>query len=213
MFSIGSANCTFIFWGTNYNIDIVEGPNCYSTFNFQKWNSNHSPTTVGPKTLKKPKIIIKPSKITAKLSFERFSTPEMAIPRPLVAILIALFSIISLGESSSDTNIVFSPCADASVQRSDGFTFGIVFAARTAFFLNSSVQLSPCDRRLSLSSAGSQVAVFRPKVDEISLLTINTSNFFPVLLLFLYYILRWLIDGVMLCAPNIAVFFVVVVFF
>ncbi|KAK6147338.1 hypothetical protein DH2020_018250 [Rehmannia glutinosa] len=103
----------------------------------------------------------------------------MAIPRPLLALVIALFSIISSGESSSDTNHVFSPCGDASVQRSDGFTFGIAFAARTAFFFNSSVQLSPCDRRLALSSASSQVAVFRPKVDEISLLTINTSNFFP----------------------------------
>ncbi|KAK6147359.1 hypothetical protein DH2020_018271 [Rehmannia glutinosa] len=92
----------------------------------------------------------------------------MAIPRPLLALVIALFSIISSGESSSDTNHVFSPCGDASVQRSDGFTFGIAFAARTAFFFNSSVQLSPCDRRLALSSASSQVAVFRPKVDEIS---------------------------------------------
>ncbi|KAL0374764.1 UNVERIFIED_CONTAM: hypothetical protein Sradi_3392100 [Sesamum radiatum] len=103
----------------------------------------------------------------------------MAIPRQSIAILVAVFSLVSIGESSSDTNHVFSPCSDASIQRSDGFTFGIAFAARTAFFFNSSLQLSPCDRRLSLSSANSQVAVFRPKVDEISLLTINTSNFFP----------------------------------
>ncbi|XP_011094218.1 uncharacterized protein LOC105173973 [Sesamum indicum] len=103
----------------------------------------------------------------------------MAIPRQSIAMLVALFSLVSIGDSSSDTNHVFSPCSDASIQRSDGFTFGIAFAARTAFFFNSSVQLSPCDRRLSLSSANSQVAVFRPKVDEISLLTINTSNFFP----------------------------------
>ncbi|KAI3447389.1 hypothetical protein Pfo_004054 [Paulownia fortunei] len=103
----------------------------------------------------------------------------MAIRRPSIALVIPLLSIISLGVSGSDTNNVYSPCADASVQRSDGFTFGIAFAARTAFFFNSSVQLSPCDRRLSLSSANSQVAVFRPKVDEISLLTVNTSNFFP----------------------------------
>lgn len=102
----------------------------------------------------------------------------MAIPRPSVALFISLFTVISLGESSSDTNNQHSPCGDASVQRSDGFTFGIAFAARTAFYSNSA-QLSPCDRRLSLSPANSQIAVFRPKVDEISLLTINTSNFFP----------------------------------
>ncbi|KAE8731134.1 hypothetical protein F3Y22_tig00002840pilonHSYRG00387 [Hibiscus syriacus] len=36
-----------------------------------------------------------------------------------------------------------------------------------------------CDRRLSLSSSGSRLALFRPKVDEISLLTINTSSFRP----------------------------------
>ncbi|RRT39681.1 hypothetical protein B296_00045999 [Ensete ventricosum] len=36
--------------------------------------------------------------------------------------------------------------------------------------------LSPCDSRLSLSSRGAQLAVFRPKVDEISLLTVNTTT-------------------------------------
>lgn len=102
----------------------------------------------------------------------------MAIPTRLVALLVAVFSIISLGESSSDSNKVFSPCGDAAVQRSDGFTFGIAFAGRTAFYFNNSVQLSPCDRRLGLAS-NAQLSVFRPKVDEISLLTINTSNFFP----------------------------------
>lgn len=102
----------------------------------------------------------------------------MAIPRRLLAMLVAVFSVISLGESSSDTNRVFSPCGDAAVQRSDGFTFGIAFAARTAFYFNNSVQLSPCDRRLGLAS-NAQLSIFRPKVDEISLLTINTSNFFP----------------------------------
>ncbi|KAH6802817.1 Expp1 protein [Perilla frutescens var. frutescens] len=102
----------------------------------------------------------------------------MAISRRLVFLLAAVFSTISLGESRSDTNKVFSPCGDAAVQRSDGFTFGIAFASRSSFFFNTSVQLSPCDHRLGLASS-SQLAVFRPKVDEISLLTINTSNFFP----------------------------------
>ncbi|KAK3031418.1 hypothetical protein RJ639_036159 [Escallonia herrerae] len=86
-----------------------------------------------------------------------------------------------LAEPRSDTNRVFSPCSDASVQRSDGFSFGIAFSSRTSFFLNNnnSLQLSPCDRRLSLSSSNSQLALFRPKVDEISILTINTTSFSP----------------------------------
>lgn len=113
------------------------------------------------------------------MAFRGFPTAQL-----LQILLLILFStFVSLSESSSDTNRIYSPCEDAMVQRSDGFTFGIAFAGRTSFFFNNSVQLSPCDRRLSLSSSNSQVSVFRPKVDEISLLTINTSNFFPVLAL------------------------------
>ncbi|XP_019177768.1 PREDICTED: uncharacterized protein LOC109172976 [Ipomoea nil] len=104
----------------------------------------------------------------------------MARPSAILSLLI-FPTLFLLAESSSDTNHVFSPCADTTVQKSDGFTFGIVFAARNATFINDSknkdVQLSPCDRRLSLNNA--QLAVFRPKVDEISLLTVNTSSFFP----------------------------------
>lgn len=85
---------------------------------------------------------------------------------------------------SSDNNHMYSPCGDTKVERSDGFTFAIAFASRSSFFLNNSQQLSPCDRRLSLSSSTSQIAVFRPKVDEISLLTINTSSFSPVTYIF-----------------------------
>ncbi|CAA2984038.1 uncharacterized protein LOC111366035 [Olea europaea var. sylvestris] len=108
----------------------------------------------------------------------------MAIPKSsilTVSSLIILSTLLLSGESRTDTNNVFSPCGDTKVQRKDGFTFGIAFASRSAFFLNNnnSVQLSPCDSRLSLSNGNSQVAVFRPKVDEISLLTINTSIFFP----------------------------------
>ncbi|XP_047308674.1 uncharacterized protein LOC124912155 [Impatiens glandulifera] len=97
-----------------------------------------------------------------------------------IAVIFAVYTLSLYVESRTDTNIVYSPCADASVQRSDGFTFGIVFAARNSLFFssNSSVQLSPCDKRLDLSS-NSQLAVFRPKVDEISLLTVNTSSFSP----------------------------------
>ncbi|XP_061350426.1 uncharacterized protein LOC133295603 [Gastrolobium bilobum] len=91
-----------------------------------------------------------------------------------VAVLVA-----ALPAHAGDTNGVFSPCTDTRVQRSDGFTLGIVFASKDKFFYNnnSSVQLSPCDTRLSLSNSNSQISLFRPKVDEISLLTVNSSSF------------------------------------
>lgn len=114
-------------------------------------------------------------------SSQNQSSLTMAMQRlPLLLVFLLISSLSLLAQSRSDTNHVYSPCADAKVQRSDGFSFGIAFSSRTSFFVNSSVQLSPCDKRLSLSSSNSQLAVFRPKVDEISLLTINTSNFFPV---------------------------------
>lgn len=86
-----------------------------------------------------------------------------------------------------NTNSVYSPCSDTRIQRSDGFTFGIAFSSRASFFLNQTVLLSPCDRRLTLAAMNSQLSVFRPKIDEISLLSINTSSFFPVLLLLIGY--------------------------
>lgn len=93
----------------------------------------------------------------------------------MIMLTVAVFIVT---EASDDTNKVFQPCSDTKIQRSDGFTFGIAFSSRESFFNNKS-QLSPCDRRLSLSSSGSQLSIFRPKVDEISLLTINTTNFQP----------------------------------
>ncbi|PWA74554.1 hypothetical protein CTI12_AA250310 [Artemisia annua] len=96
--------------------------------------------------------------------------------------ILIILTLATTSYSSTDNNHVFSPCTDTTVQKSDGFTFGIAFSSRNASFLNSNnstVQLSPCDKRLSLSSLGAQLAVFRPKVDEISLLTINNTNFQP----------------------------------
>ena len=92
----------------------------------------------------------------------------------LILLLVTVGSVVA-----SDTNHVYGPCSDTKVERSDGFTFGIAFASRNSFFLNTT-QLSPCDRRLTLSNSNSQIAVFRPKVDEISLLTVNSSSFSPV---------------------------------
>lgn len=77
---------------------------------------------------------------------------------------------------AGDSNSVFDPCTDTKVGRLDGFTFGLAFSARNSFFLNQT-QLSPCDSRLSLPTKGAELALFRPKVDEVSLLTINTSTF------------------------------------
>ncbi|GMH29995.1 hypothetical protein Nepgr_031838 [Nepenthes gracilis] len=93
--------------------------------------------------------------------------------------LLLTFTTLLATVYGDDKNHVYSPCSDTTIQRHDGFTFGIAFASRTNFFLNNSIELSPCDRRLSLSSSNSQLSVFRPKVDEISLLTINTSSFQP----------------------------------
>ncbi|KAJ7981248.1 CSL zinc finger domain-containing protein [Quillaja saponaria] len=96
-----------------------------------------------------------------------------------VTVILILMTLLSVNVGAENTNRVYQPCSDTKIQRSDGFTFGIAFSSKESFFYNQSHQLSPCDRRLPLASSNSQLALFRPKVDEISLLTINTSNFFP----------------------------------
>ncbi|CAL5410252.1 unnamed protein product [Camellia sinensis] len=127
-----------------------------------------SPTAAPPPVVSAPPATSPPS-TAAKLS-------TMAAPR--VSIFFAALTLsllVYLAESRSDSNSVYSPYADTTIQKSDGFSFGIAFSARGDFFVNTSVQLSPCDKRLSLS----QLGLFRPKVDEISLLTINTTTFSP----------------------------------
>ncbi|KAM7263134.1 hypothetical protein ACFE04_000817 [Oxalis oulophora] len=99
--------------------------------------------------------------------------------RVLMTLVMVLMASSSWIASSSDDNHVYSPCGDTTVARSDGFTFGIVFSAQDNFNYNKSTQLSPCDSRLDLSNRGAQLAVFRPKVDEISLLSVTNSNFSP----------------------------------
>ncbi|KAH1061132.1 hypothetical protein GLYMA_02G194800v4 [Glycine max] len=103
----------------------------------------------------------------------------MEVIRVLTAAITVAVLAAALPADAGDDNRVFAPCSDTRVQRSDGFTFGIAFAPKDKFFYNNnnSVQLSPCDTRLSLSNANSQISVFRPKVDEISLLTVNSSSF------------------------------------
>ncbi|KAJ6796604.1 uncharacterized protein M6B38_282890 [Iris pallida] len=91
------------------------------------------------------------------------------------AIMLVAVALLVAAEAG-DTNHQFSPCGDSKIQRRDGFSFGIAFSTNESFF-SGNTQFSPCDRRLPLSSGGgAQLAVFRPKVDEISLLTINTTT-------------------------------------
>ncbi|KAF3439478.1 hypothetical protein FNV43_RR17756 [Rhamnella rubrinervis] len=97
----------------------------------------------------------------------------------MAAMAVLVLMLVMGNAVAANTNRVYQPCADTKIQRLDGFTFGIAFSSRDSFFLNQSHQLSPCDRRLSLASLNSQLALFRPKVDEISLLSINTSDFYP----------------------------------
>ncbi|WOL08935.1 hypothetical protein Cni_G17688 [Canna indica] len=92
-----------------------------------------------------------------------------------VMVTAVVLALLAGSVVTDNQNHVYTPCADAKIQRWDGFTFAIAFASRDSFYYNGA-QLSPCDGRLSLSSGNAQLAVFRPKVDEISLLTINTSN-------------------------------------
>ncbi|KAK7341546.1 hypothetical protein VNO80_24479 [Phaseolus coccineus] len=96
------------------------------------------------------------------------------VKRMVVMAVMAMFVV-----DAADTNDVYSPCLDAKVQTGDGFTFGIAFSDKQIFSPDNGPQLSPCDKRLQLTNKGAQIAVFRPKVDEISLLTINRSTSDP----------------------------------
>lgn len=95
---------------------------------------------------------------------------------PLMMVMMTMYVFVG---DAADTNSVYDPCSDAKIQRLDGFTFGLAFSKKDKFFFNQT-QLSPCDKRLSLTGNDAQLAVFRPKVDEMSFLSINNSTFSPV---------------------------------
>ena len=78
-----------------------------------------------------------------------------------------------------DTNDVYSPCLDANIQRSDEFTFCVAFSSKEPFFQDQ-IQFSPCDKRLALTLKVAQLAMFRPKVDQLTFLTIHSTAFNPV---------------------------------
>ncbi|CAI0406798.1 unnamed protein product [Linum tenue] len=100
---------------------------------------------------------------------------RMAFTTTILAILL---STTNTANAADESNPVFDPCSDATVAKSDGFSFGLAFAANASFFAGE-VQFSPCDRRLALASKHAQLAVFRPQVDQLSLLTINSTTFDP----------------------------------
>ncbi|TYH90338.1 hypothetical protein ES332_A13G041400v1 [Gossypium tomentosum] len=93
----------------------------------------------------------------------------------MMMVIMMMLMMMMIGSMADDTNDVYSPCDDAKVQKLDGFTFGVAFSKKE-FFSFENVQLSPCDSRLGLATKSAQLAVFRPKLDEISLLTINGSD-------------------------------------
>lgn len=92
----------------------------------------------------------------------------------LLAVQVAVIGFWSV--QAGDNNNVFSPCQDTTVQKGDGFTFGLAFAPNESFYSTTS-RLSPCDKSFV---AGSKIALFRPKVDEITLMTINSTDLSPV---------------------------------
>ncbi|CAK9322967.1 unnamed protein product [Citrullus colocynthis] len=93
-----------------------------------------------------------------------------------LAFAVLLLLVMAVVVEASDNNRVFSPCTDTTVEKSDGFTLGFAFATEQKFLFNKTLQLSPCDSRLGLTNGNSLISVFRPKVDEISLLTVNTTS-------------------------------------
>ncbi|KAJ4897001.1 CSL zinc finger domain-containing protein [Raphanus sativus] len=92
--------------------------------------------------------------------------------------IMLLMVMVDVLVGALDNNVVYSPCSDTQISKGDGFTVGVAISSKEAFFLDQ-IQLSPCDSRLGLAAKKAELALFRPKVDEISLLSIDTSKFNP----------------------------------
>ncbi|CAN1133559.1 hypothetical protein LINPERHAP2_LOCUS7741 [Linum perenne] len=105
---------------------------------------------------------------------------KMASTTTMIMIVVTLstMNMIVPANAADENNPVFDPCSDSTVAKSDGFTFGLAFSSNESFFMGE-VQLSPCDKRLALAAKHSQLAVFRPQVDELSLLTVSSDTFDP----------------------------------
>ncbi|CAN1278322.1 hypothetical protein LINPERPRIM_LOCUS16607 [Linum perenne] len=96
----------------------------------------------------------------------------------MIVVTLSTMNMIVPANAADENNPVFDPCSDSTVAKSDGFTFGLAFSSNESFFMGE-VQLSPCDKRLALAAKHSQLAVFRPQVDELSLLTVSSDTFDP----------------------------------
>lgn len=107
-------------------------------------------------------------------------------PMCLVLLLVMLLSI----GARADTNGVYSPCMDTTVLKNDGFTFGLAIGSNYSFFVDRT-QYSPCDSRLQGGLSSGHLALFRPKVDEITLLLLNYTELDPVSIMkIILYILK-----------------------
>ncbi|XP_030499960.2 uncharacterized protein LOC115715256 [Cannabis sativa] len=94
-------------------------------------------------------------------------------------VMMMMMMMMIFVEGNRDTNEVYDPCMDSKIQRSEGFSFGIALSSNESFFSNGT-QLSPCDNRLPIYHGKAAVfAVFRPMVDEISLLNVSSSDLDP----------------------------------
>lgn len=93
--------------------------------------------------------------------------------------IMLLMVMVDVLVGALDNNVVYSPCSDTQISKGDGFTIGVAISSKEAFFLDQ-IQLSPCDSRLGLAAKMAHLSLFRPKTDEISLLSIDTSTLKPV---------------------------------
>ena len=96
---------------------------------------------------------------------------------PICQVLL-LVMLLGIG-ARADTNVVYSPCMDTTVLKNDGFTFGLAIGSNYSFFVDRT-QYSPCDSRLQGGLSSGHLALFRPKVDEITLLLLNYTELDPV---------------------------------
>jgi hypothetical protein len=102
-------------------------------------------------------------------------------------VLVLLLLVISSSSGGAgvaraeDRNTAFSPCDDTTLLKGDGFTFGLLIGSNASFFQNNrTTQVSPCSLHPEGNLFSTRLSVFRPKVDEISLLIVNYTQVNPV---------------------------------
>ncbi|KAH8969770.1 hypothetical protein BDL97_02G051400 [Sphagnum fallax] len=112
------------------------------------------------------------------LLFGRF---RVAMVLVLLLLVISSSSRGAGGARAEDRNTAFSPCDDTTVLKGDGFTFGLLIGSNASFFLqnNRTTQVSPCSLHPKGNLFSTRLSVFRPKVDEISLLIVNYTQVNP----------------------------------